>query len=43
MIWNDLHGPAREITVEPLTVPEPVEVPQEAPAPPRPVEEPVPA
>jgi hypothetical protein len=36
-ITADLEGPAREITVEPLEVPEPVEVPQEAPA------EPVPA
>jgi hypothetical protein len=41
-IYNDLNGPAREITVEPLTVPEPVEVPQEAPVE-APVEEPVPA
>ncbi len=27
----DLEGPAREITVEPLEVPEPVELPQESP------------
>lgn len=40
-ITNDLEGPAREIIVEPLEIPQPVEIPAEPVE--APVEEPVPA